>query len=138
MTHEHKRTCEQQHAHRHACPRAHIFIVSSPLKLGGGFLFLKFEQRRRSWKNCSEIEGRLVERGVLLERGVFPNCFISFPSEKHVFITIGFFFCLVNLFFHVVFFFTRKWYIMKISVPLLISNYNFVKISLLNFYFHFH
>ena len=27
----------------------------------------------------------------LLERGGFANCFISFPSEKHVFITIGFF-----------------------------------------------
>ena len=38
----------------------------------------------------------LVERGVLLERGGFPNCFISFPSEKHVFITIGLF-CLVNI-----------------------------------------
>ena len=42
----------------------------------------------------------LVERGVLLERrgfpNCFPNCFISFPSEKHVFITIGFF-CLVNI-----------------------------------------
>ena len=39
----------------------------------------------------------LVERGrVLLERGGFSNCFISFPSEKHVFITIGFF-CLVNI-----------------------------------------
>ena len=36
----------------------------------------------------------LVERGggrVLLEREGFPNCFISFRSEKHVFITIGFF-----------------------------------------------
>ena len=138
MTHEHKRTCEQQHAQTcmSACTHIHSFLP--PKIRGGGFLFLKFEQRGRSWKNCSEIEGRLVERGVLLERGVFPNCFISFPSEKHVFITIGFFFCLVNLFFHVVFFFTRKWYIMKISVPLLISNYNFVKISLLNFYFHFH
>ena len=30
----------------------------------------------------------LVERGVLLERG-FPNCFISFSSERHAFITIG-------------------------------------------------
>ena len=26
-----------------------------------------------------------------IERGGFQNCFISFPSEKHVFITIGFF-----------------------------------------------
>ena len=33
----------------------------------------------------------LVERGggVLLEKGGFPDCFISFPSEKHVFITTG-------------------------------------------------
>ena len=29
--------------------------------------------------------------GVFLERGYFPNYFISFPSDKHVFITIGFF-----------------------------------------------
>ena len=33
--------------------------------------------------------GELVERGVLLERGGYPNCFISFPSEKHVLITTG-------------------------------------------------
>ena len=38
----------------------------------------------------------LVERGVHLERGDFPNCFISFPLKKHVFITIGTF-CLVNI-----------------------------------------
>ena len=36
------------------------------------------------------------EAGVLLERGGFPYCFISFPSEKHVFITIGFL-CLGNI-----------------------------------------
>ena len=65
-------------------------IVSSPLKLGGGgFSFLKFGQIGGSWKNCSEIGGSLGKRG-------FPNCFISFYSEKHVFITIGFF-CLVNI-----------------------------------------
>ena len=39
---------------------------------------------------------------VVLERVGFPNCFISFSSEKHVFIIIGilfFFFCLVSKFF---------------------------------------
>ena len=33
----------------------------------------------------------LVERGVLLKRGGFPNYFISFLLEKHVFIIIGVF-----------------------------------------------
>ena len=35
--------------------------------------------------------GGLVERGVRLRRRGFPNCFISFPSEKHVFTNIGVF-----------------------------------------------
>ena len=39
----------------------------------------------------------LAEMRVLLERG-FSNCFISFSSEKHAFISIGIlFFCLVNI-----------------------------------------
>ena len=65
-----------------------IYIVSTspprpPLKLGrGGFLFSKFGQRRGSSKNYSEIGGRGGGRGRV------PNVFISFPLEKHVFITI--------------------------------------------------
>ena len=40
-------------------------------------------------KNWSEIDCELKGgRGVLLGRGQGPNCFISFSSEKHVFITI--------------------------------------------------
>ena len=31
----------------------------------------------------------LVEREGSLRKGEFTNCFISFPEEKHVFITIG-------------------------------------------------
>ena len=33
----------------------------------------------------------LVEREVLLKRGGFPSCFVSFLQEKHVFIAIGIF-----------------------------------------------
>ena len=65
----------------------HSFLPLPP-KIRGGFLFLKFGQimkklfrnREVSWKG----EGHL-------RRWAFPNCFISFPSEKHVFITTGFF-----------------------------------------------
>ena len=40
----------------------------------------------------------LVERGSSFRKGAFPNCFISFPSEKLVFITIGIlYFCLVDM-----------------------------------------
>ena len=65
-------------------------IVSSPLKLGGGFLVFEFWTKRGVMKKLFRNRG-LVESGVLLERGVFPNCFISFSSEKHNFITVGFF-----------------------------------------------
>ena len=58
-----------------------LYIVSSPLKLGG-FLFLKFKQRGGSLKKLFR------NRGVTWKGG-FPNCFISFSSEKHVLITIG-------------------------------------------------
>ena len=62
-----------------------------PLKIRGeaGFLFLKFGERGGSSKKI--LRNRLVKRevGVPLERERVPNCFISFPSEKHVFVTIG-------------------------------------------------
>ena len=59
-------------------------------------------------KKLLRIRG-LVERGGLLEREAFPNCFIIFPSEKHVFITIGFVLSgeysrLLDPFFHLVYF----------------------------------
>ena len=57
---------------------------------GGGVLVCEIWTKRGVMKKLLRNRG-LVERGVLLERGGFPNCFISFPSEKHVFITIGFF-----------------------------------------------
>ena len=60
---------------------------SPPPKIRGCFLFLKFGQRGGSWKNCSEKGVSWKGRGPLRKRG-FPNCFISFPSEKRVFITI--------------------------------------------------
>ena len=72
------------------CLKNNIIVSFPPLKLGGCFLFLKFGQRGGSWKNFSEIGGKL-KGGFLLERWGFPNCFISFPSEKHVFTTIGYF-----------------------------------------------
>ena len=46
------------------------FIVSSPLKLGGGSLFWNLDEEGGSWKNCSEL-GCLLKEGVLLERGIF-------------------------------------------------------------------
>ena len=111
----------------------------TPLKLrGGGFLFLKFAQRGGHEKTAQKQRGQLKE-GVLLERLGFPNCFISFPSEKHVFITTGFF-CLVNIhtccnqqiYSFMWFSFYQKMIYYEISFPLtLIFNYNFVKISLL-------
>ena len=65
-------------------------------------------------KKLLRIRG-LVERGGLLEREEFPNCFISFPSEKHVFITIGFVLSgeysrLLDPFFHLVYFFLEMIY----------------------------
>ena len=32
---------------------------------------------------------KLLRNRELVEREEVPNCFISFPSEKHVFITVG-------------------------------------------------
>ena len=68
-----------------------LWKESHPLKIRGeaGFLFLKFGERGGSSKKI--LRNRLVKRevGVPLERERVPNCFISFPSEKHVFVTIG-------------------------------------------------
>ena len=67
-----------------------VFIVSSTLKLRGqgrdGVVF-EIWTKRGVMKKIAQKRGG----GVLLERGGFPNCFISFPSQKHVFITIGLF-----------------------------------------------
>ena len=82
----------------------------------------------------------LVERGgAPLRKRRFPNCFIRFPSEKQVFIRVGFF-CLVNVhaccnqqiysFMRLTFFQRMIYY--EIYFPLTLNfNYNFVKISLL-------
>ena len=64
------------------------YIVSSPLKLGG-FLVFKIWTKSGVIKKLLRNRGVSWKRGVLLERGWFPNCLISFHSEKHVFITVG-------------------------------------------------
>ena len=137
---EYIHACMHAYTYIHRC--IYTWIVSSPpLKLragveGGGFLFLKFGQRGWSWKNCSKIGG-FVERGVLLERGGFPYCFISFLQKSMFSLPLDFF-CLINI--HTCcnqwiysfmwftnrsilscgFLFTRKWYIMKFLFLLLL------------------
>ena len=55
-------------------------IVSSPLKLGGGGVLVFEIWTKRGVMKKLLRNRRLVERGVLLERGGgVPNCFISFP-----------------------------------------------------------
>ena len=72
-------------------------IVSSPLKLWGeGSCFWNLDKEGGHEKTSQKQRVSWKGGRVLLERRGFPNCFISFPSEKHVFITIGFF-CLVDI-----------------------------------------
>ena len=71
----------------------HSFLPTH--KIRGGFLVFEIWTKRGSWKKMLRNRGVSWKAGVLLERGGFPNCFVSFPSEKHLFITIGFF-CRVN------------------------------------------
>ena len=68
-----------------------ILIVSSPLKLGGGGGSCSWNLDKEGGHKKLLRNRGWVERGFLLERVGFPNCFISFPSEKHVFIIIRFF-----------------------------------------------
>ena len=70
-------------------------------------------------------------KGAFLRKRGFPNCFISFPLEKHVFITIGMLFSVINRsIFSCGLRFTRKWY--EIYFPLTLNfKYNSVKILLL-------
>ena len=42
----------------------------------------------RAWKKITQKSG-LSFKASSLRKGEFPNCFISFPSDKHIFITIG-------------------------------------------------
>ena len=114
-------------------------IVSSPSKImGWGILVLEIWKKRVVMKKLLRNR-ELVERGGPYRKKEFPNSFISFPSEKHVFITIGFF-CLVNIhtccnqqiYSFMWFSFYQKMIYYEISFPLnLIFNYNFVKMSLL-------
>ena len=69
--------------------KQHHSFLPSP-KIMGVFLVFQIWTNRGVIKNFSEIGG-LVERGFLLERRGFPNCFIHFPPEKHVFTTVGYF-----------------------------------------------
>ena len=110
-----------------------------------GVLLFKIWTKRGVMKKLLRNR-ELVEMGVLLEnkgRGI-PNFFISFPSEKHVFITIGILFfglfwtgkysrlllikrsifscCLLS---------TWKWYIMKFLFVLLLFLNKILKILLL-------
>ena len=115
------------------------YRVSSPLKLVS-FLIFEIWTKNGVIKNCSEIGG-LVERGDSLRKGGgFPNYFISFPSEKHVFITVGILF--FSFFVWQTFSLavinrsilssgllsTRKWYIKFLFLLLLFLNIFFVKI----------
>ena len=52
-------------------------------------LFLKFGQRGGSWKNFSEIGVYFKGGDSLRKESGGPNCFISFSSEKHIYITVG-------------------------------------------------
>ena len=70
-------------------------IVPPSLKIRGGSCF-EIWTNRGVMKKLLRNMGLVEREGVLLESGGFPNCYISFSSEKYVFITIGFF-CLVNI-----------------------------------------
>ena len=64
---------------------------------GRGFLFLKFDQRGGSWKNCSEI-GVLLKREVLLEKGGFQSALSVFLQKSMFSLLLEYiFFCLVNI-----------------------------------------
>ena len=69
--------------------KQHHSFLPSP-KTMGVFLVFQIWTKRGVIKNFLEIGG-LVERGFLFERRGFPNCFIHFPPEKHVFTTVGYF-----------------------------------------------
>ena len=73
----------------------HSFL---PYRIRGGLLICKIWTKSGVIKKLLRNRG-LVEKGGSLRKGEGPKCFISFSSEKHVFITIGilFFFCLVNI-----------------------------------------
>ena len=123
-------------------------IVSSPPKIRGVLVF-KIWTKRGVIKKL--LRNRMVNWKVeiLLERGG-PNCFISFPPEKHVFITVGilfFLFCLVII--HTCcnhrstlswgLLSTRKLYIMKFLFLLLLFLNIFCENFIINdVYFHFH
>ena len=63
----------------------HSFLP--PIKLGG-FPVFKIRTKRGVMKKLLRDRGVSWKMGgVLLERRGFPKCFISFTSEKHVFIT---------------------------------------------------
>ena len=91
-----------------------VFIVSSPLKLGGVLVF-EIWTKRGIMKKLLRNRGFSWKGGPLRKRE-FPNCFIGFPSEKHGFITIGFFLSgkyshllqSIDLFLHVVYFFLEN------------------------------
>ena len=78
----------------------YIYIHSFlPPRIRGGFLVFKNWRKRGVMKKLLRNRG-LVKRGGRgsLRKEGFLNCFVSFPSEKHVFVTIGiFFFGLVNI-----------------------------------------
>ena len=61
-----------------------------PLKLRGGVSCFGNLDKEGDHEKLLRNRG-LVERGELLEKGRFPYCFISCPSEKNIFITIWFF-----------------------------------------------
>ena len=67
-------------------------IVSSPSKIRRGVLVFGIWTMRGVMKKLLRNRGLGWNGGVLLKRGRFPYCFISFHSEKHAFITNGFFF----------------------------------------------
>ena len=69
-------------------------IVSFPLKLGGvgeGGLFFEIWRKRGVMKKILRNKDVSSKGDSTFRKRVFSNCFISFPSKKHAFITIGFF-----------------------------------------------
>ena len=79
-------------------PRVTQFPPPPPLKLGGGFSFLKFGQRGGGSENIAQKQGGQLKGGVLLERGCFQVVFHQFSLRKACFRYYwSTFLCLVNI-----------------------------------------
>ena len=112
-----------------------------PAKIRGVLVF-EIWTRTEVIKKLLRNRGFSRKGGGFSQKGDFTNCFISFPSGKHVFITIGILFCLINIhaccnqytysFMWFTFYQNMIYYENSFSFPF-IFKYSFVKILLLMF-----